>query len=70
MPVLLANLSDQPGTEVFDIEFPATVTWNIPDRGKPQKFVVVAKVQNTKRPGDAAIFDADINFSIRPIRND
>jgi len=65
MILLLARLPDQPGNEVFDIEFRATVSWNIPDRGKPQVFLVVAQVRNTKRVGDTAIMDADVNFTVK-----
>jgi hypothetical protein len=66
IPILIANLPDQPGADTFDIEFPATVTWNIPERGKPKAFIVTAHVRNTKKQGDAAIMDADIVWAVSP----
>jgi hypothetical protein len=65
---ILSRLPDQPGTDAFDVEFRATVSWNIPDRGKPQSFAVIAHVRNTKHVGDTAIMDADVNFQIKPLQ--
>lgn len=65
---ILARLPDQPGNDTFDVEFRATISWNIPDRGKAQNFAVVADVRNTKQAGDAAFFDADIDFEPKPLK--
>lgn len=67
MILLFAWLPDRSGNETFDIEFRATVSWNIPDRGKPQMFAVIAHVRNTKREGDSAIMDADVSFEVKPL---
>lgn len=67
MPILVTRLPDLPGSQEFEIPFTATVSWNIPDRGKPQKFFVIAKVRNTKTMTDTAIFDADVTFSVKPV---
>lgn len=65
MPIVIAKLPQTPGHEEFELEFGATVTWNIPDRGTPQKFVLVASVRNTKTANDQALMDADITWFFR-----
>jgi hypothetical protein len=65
MVVIVTRLPDRAGNEEFDVEFASTVTWNIPDRGTPQRFVLIAHVRNTKTANDTAIMDADITWSFK-----
>jgi hypothetical protein len=64
MPLVIAKLT-RPGNAEFDIEFGVTVSWNIPDRGTPQKFILVAHVRNTKQERDAGMMDAEISWLFR-----
>lgn len=67
--LLFARLPTVPGHEQFEIEYRASVSWSIPDRGKAQQFSVIAHVRNTKQVGDSAFMDADIEFEVRPLVN-
>lgn len=66
MPIVIAKLPTRLGNDEFDIEFGVTVSWNVPDRGTPQKFILIARVRNTKREGDTALMDADITWLFKP----
>ena len=65
LPILLAKLPTRPGKDEFDIEFGVTVSWNIPDRGTPQKFILVAHVRNTKQEREPVMMSAEINWLFR-----
>lgn len=67
MPILVTRLPNFAGPQEFEMPFQVIVSWNIPDRGKPQKFLVLAKVRNTKTPTDTALMDADVTFSVKSI---
>jgi hypothetical protein len=65
MPLVISKLSMRPGSDEFEVEFGVTVSWNIPDRGTPQKFVLVAHVRNTKQERERAMMDAEITWLFR-----
>jgi hypothetical protein len=65
MPLVIAKLPMRAGSDELDIEFGVTVSWNIPDRGTLQKFILVAHVRNTKQERESALMDAEITWFFR-----